>query len=128
MARLEVQLDAASRERVLALARHPVLRGGHVTLAFGVERGDFSDSWVPGSAQVGEQVQLRAVAEYHDDRVQALQVEMAGSSTRPQDQGVLHVTVSRTEAGQSKDSNQLLRTGTPEPLALALAGTIAWVD
>ncbi len=128
MARLEVQLDAPSRERVLALARHPVLRGGHVTLAFGVERGDFSESWVPGLAQVGERVPLSATAEYHDESVQALLIEMAGSTTRPQDQGVLHVTVSRTEAGQSKDSNRLLRTATPEPLALALAGTIAWVD
>ena len=128
MARLEIELDAESRRKVLASACHPVLRARHVTLAFGVERRDFLPEWVPGGAEVGALVALSAVARLQNECVQALVVEIAGSTLRPHDQGTLHVTVSRTEAGRSKDSNALLASGERKAITLQLTGTVVWVD
>ncbi|MEB2310440.1 MAG: hypothetical protein OZ921_01090 [Sorangiineae bacterium] len=126
MANLYVVLDAASVRAVRALARHPELRGDHVTLAFQVDPADFTPAWVPGGGSPGDIVELRAIGHAADARVQALLIEQGGLRTRPWDGGTLHVTVSRQPWARSRDSNALLASGTPEPLELALSGVIAW--
>ena len=126
MALLVVELDGASRAAVLDRARLPVLRGDHVTLAFGVDPAALDPAWIPGGATVGQTVEVRAVAELADARVQVLQVEVAGSSLRPHDVGILHVTVSRAEDARSRDANALLAEGHGEACALALREVVGW--
>ncbi|MBS2031697.1 MAG: hypothetical protein JST54_27620 [Deltaproteobacteria bacterium] len=123
---LVIELDAASREAVRALATLPELRGDHVTLVFGIHPADLDPRWIPGGYQIGETVELRAVALAENDRIQALRVEIAGSSERPHDGRVLHVTVSRALDARSRDSNDLLAADPGRPLELALRGSVGW--
>lgn len=120
-----LRLTPESRARVRALAVHPELRGDHVTLAHGVPAGSLDPRWMPGGLEVGDAVAFRAVGVAHDDRVQALVVEIAGSTERPSDGGRLHVTVSRAPGARSRDSNDLLATARVWPVDLRLEGVVA---
>ena len=126
--RLFVVLDEPSRQRVRALAVHAVVRGDHVTLAPRVDPASFEPSWIPGSADIGDTVEVRAVGQARDERLQALVVEMNGEPRRPFDGGTLHITVSRAPGARSFESNALLSQNPAlEPLDLTLTGRIEWV-
>jgi hypothetical protein len=124
---LYVVLDEASVKLVRARARHRVLRGDHVTLTSRIDPASFVPAWVPGGARPGDRVVVHAVGEAADERVQALLVEMGGSTRRPYDEGILHVTVSRVFEARSVESNRLLAEHPVEPVSLELYGTIRWV-
>ncbi len=121
-------LDHASAAAVRALAVHPVVRGGHVTLAHRVDPAKLDEAWIPGGAAIGERLELRAIGVASNERVQALSIEMAGTSTRPWDGGRLHVTISRAEDASSAESNALLAGVAIEPIELTLSGTVDWVE
>ncbi len=124
---LEVRLDAASRETLRRAARLPVVRGDHVTLARRVP----ADTAVPslaGGFGRGGSVPITVVAECADERVQVFVVEIAGSSRRAWDGGVLHVTVSRSEGARSRDANAVLAGAPRVPLTLSLSGVVEWDD
>lgn len=125
---LYVVLDEPSVSRVRALARHRELAGDHVTLAHRVRPEAFTAAWIPGGHRVGDRVALRATGEVHDARVQALVVEMAGSTERPYDGGTLHVTVSFAADARASESNALIRSAPLTPLALPLFGEVRWVE
>lgn len=125
---LRVALDEPSRRRVAALAEHPVLRADHVTLVFGVPPSKLEPSSVPSGWVLGARVSVQAVSLARDERVQALVVEASGSSRRPHDGGVLHVTVSRAAGARSSDANQLLERTLGEPITLELWGVVEWTD
>ena len=125
---LYVVLDEASVSRVRALARHRELAGDHVTLAHGVLPEALSPEAIPGGHTIGDRVELRAVAEVSDARVQALLIEMAGSSERPYDGGTLHVTVSFASDARASESNALIRSAPMMPVELALSGQVRWVE
>ncbi len=125
---LRVTLDLDSHRRLAPLAKHPVLRADHVTLAFGVAPEQLLPTSLPTGWGIGDQVALRAVSEAWDDRVQALVLEIDGSSRRPHDGGVLHVTVSRAVGARSSDSNLLLERTHGEPRDIELAGVVEWFD
>jgi hypothetical protein len=124
---LELKLSAPSVECVRRAARLPILRGEHVTLARRVDPNGNIEALVPNGHRLGERIAFRAVAECCDERVQTWVVELAGSSVRPWDGGVLHITVSRAEGARSKDSNDLLQSGARAPLAIDLEGELVWV-
>jgi hypothetical protein len=125
---LYVVLDEASVSEVRARAVHRVLRGDHVTLTSWENPTSFDPAWVPGGAKPGDRVQVHAVGEAADERVQALRVEIAGTSRRPYDGGILHVTVSRAHEARSVESNRLLAQRPTQPIDLELRGTVQWVD
>jgi hypothetical protein len=125
---LYVVLDDASVERVRARARHPVLRGDHVTLASRVDPASFDPAWVPGGMRPGDRAVVHAIGEAADERVQALLVEIGGSTKRPRDGGILHVTVSRASEARSVESKRLLAEHPIEPVSIVLHGTVRWVD
>ena len=114
--------------RVHAAARLGVRRGDHVTLARYGSRAELSAAALPAGLSVGQRVSFVAVAEALSDKLQAWVVEIGGSTRRPFDGGVLHVTVSRSEGARSKDANLLLSTGETAPLNVPLSGTVAWVE
>ena len=127
---LYVRLSEQSRERVQALARLEVTRGDHVTLAYRVQPTALDPGWVPGGHTLGDRIELHAVAERANDRVQALVVEIAGSRLRPIDGAVLHITVSRSTIARSRDANALLTSGSETALhpPLELEGVVEWHD
>ncbi len=126
LASLQIVLCPGSVAEVQALARFPVLRGDHVTLAHSVERSGFDRRWLPAEHALGATLSLTAVGECCDDRVQALLVEIAGSQLRPWDGGRLHVTVSRQPWARSHEANSLVEHANPRPVSLVLRGRIAW--
>jgi hypothetical protein len=125
---LYVMLDDASRRTVLARAVHPERFGDHVTIAFRVDPATYDPSWVPGSPAIGARIAFRAVGHAKDERVQAYAVEIAGTTTRPRDGGILHVTVSVALGAEPSESNELLARERWEPCDLALSGTLEWVE
>ncbi len=125
---LYVVLDEESRAAVRAMAEHAEVRGDHVTLAHAVRPSALDTGWIPGGASVGERVELRAVGHAADERVQALVVEMGGTTRRPADGGTLHVTVSFARDARASESNELLARAEIAPLDLPLRGTIEWVE
>ncbi len=127
MASLRVALAPDDAAAVRALARYPVIRGDHVTLAHGVDPAGFESRWVPGGAAPGASIVLDAVGHLADERVHALLVEIAGERHRPWDGGVLHVTVSRQPWARSSEANALALRAAAEPFELTLRGTIVWV-
>ncbi|MBI3269322.1 MAG: hypothetical protein HYZ53_09895 [Planctomycetes bacterium] len=128
MRNLAILLSPESAARVRALAAFPEVRADHVTLAARVPDGEFDPDWIPGRADVGARVLLHAVGLCRDDRIQALRVEIAGSSRRTWDGGTLHVTVSKLAGVESVESNALLARSAEAPLALDLDGVVEWVD
>jgi hypothetical protein len=125
---LYVVLDEASQAAVRALAKHRDPHGDHVTLAFRVEPTTYDPAWVPGSPAIGSAIAFRAVGHARDERVQALAVELAGTTTRPYDGGILHVTVSTAPGAEPSESNELLAGERWERCDLELRGTLQWVD
>jgi len=125
---LYVVLDAASRAKAARHARLPVVKCDHVTLAHRAPADSSIADYLDGSWQEGDEVTLHVVAEYLSEQVQAWLVELNGSSRRKHDAGMLHVTVSRSPTARSRDSNSLLRSGTPTPHTEVLRGTLRWVD
>ncbi|HJL16266.1 MAG TPA: HD domain-containing protein [Sandaracinaceae bacterium LLY-WYZ-13_1] len=140
MARLErelrkrtlwIALDDESVRALRARAVHPVVRADHVTLAHRVDAEAVDvGALLPDGVALDAPVELAAVAEHRDDRVQALVVRIDGASERPADGGTLHVTVSRAPEARSKDANALLERTPGEPLdpPLRLRGHVEWVD
>jgi hypothetical protein len=124
---LQVRLDATSQAELRRAARLPIVRGEHVTLARRVPANADAAALASGFA-VGDVVPIVAVAECADERVQAFVVEIGGSSRRAWDGGLLHVTVSRSEAARSRDANSVLEQAPRVPLALALSGVLEWDD
>lgn len=125
---LYVVLDRESQEAARALAVHPEVRADHVTLAHGVHPSSLDPAWIPAGASVGDRVELRAVGHAKNERVQALVVEMAGSTHRPYDGGMLHVTISFATDARASESNDLLETVAAARIELPLRGTIEWVE
>lgn len=125
---LYLVLNEASVRVVRALAIHPDVRGDHVTIAHRVDPDSPRASWLPEGIGVGQTVSCKAVGCVQNARLQALIVELAGSSMRPQDGGVLHVTVSYTSDARSHESNELVTNGPIEPLELPLTGRVEWVE
>ena len=123
-----IRLSSESAERVAAEARHPIVRGDHVTLARRVAPGDLTDALLPEGCALGETVSLVARAEHLDERLQAWAVELAGSTRRPSDDGTLHVTVSRTRGARSRESNALLERPAARAIEVPLEGVVTWVD
>ncbi len=124
---LQVRLDDASQAALRRAARLPVVRGEHVTLARRVPATTDARSLASGSGS-GDIVPLRVVAECADERVQAFVVEIGGFSRRAWDDGVLHVTVSRSEDARSRDANAVLERAPRVPLELTLSGVLEWTD
>ncbi|MGG2367963.1 hypothetical protein ACE4ZV_26840, partial [Salmonella enterica] len=81
---LTIELLPESRARVRALAIHSEIRADHVTLKHGFDR-PFDAAWIPAGRNVGDVVGMRATGIADDGRVQALVVEILGSSRRPSD-------------------------------------------
>lgn len=127
---LWIVLDEVSAEALRRLACHPVVRADHVTLAHRIDPAAVAGgNLLPDGRQVGDSVEVRAVAEHRDARVQALVVEIGGSTRRPADDGTLHVTVSRVEGARSRHANELLERTEPRSIdPLTLRGRIEWVD
>lgn len=125
---LQIRLSESSVARVRGAKRLPVARGEHVTLARRVAPHTIVTDMAPGAQRAGDVLSLRAVAECCNERVQAWVVELNGSSVRPWDGGVLHVTVSRAEDARSKDSNDLLLSAPRSPISIELDGVVEWVD
>lgn len=125
---LYIVLDEESARRVRALARHPEVCADHVTLAHGVLPEAFTPAWIPGRHALGDPITFRAVGEVADARVQALVTEIDGSTERPADGGILHVTVSVAEGARASESNELIARAPARPIDLPLAGTVQWVD
>lgn len=119
---LVLELDVESRAKVRALARHPEVRGDHVTLAFDVDPNAIDPAWLP--ATLDQSLSFRAIGEVASERVQALVVEIAGSSARAHDGGVLHVTVSFVPEARASESNQLIASRHATPLDLPLSGVV----
>jgi hypothetical protein len=105
----------------------PVVKADHVTVAHAAAEGSKVADYLEGPWREGDELTLHVVAEYCSDRVQAWLVELEGSSRRPSDEGLLHVTVSRSRDARSRDANALLRAGTPRPRHAVLRGTLTWV-
>jgi hypothetical protein len=124
---LYVQLDEPSVAVARSHARLPILRGEHVTLGFQIPPGDAARC-LPAACAIGDVIQLRAVREHADSRVQVWVVEIDGQSQRPEDGGTLHVTISRAEDARSRDANAVLQAAPPAPLDVSLRGAIAWAD
>ena len=76
----------------------------------------------------GSVVPLTVVAECADERVQVFVVEIGGSSRRVWDDGVLHVTVSRSKSARSCDANAVSARAPRVPLHLSLTGVLEWDD
>lgn len=125
---LFLELDAASRERVVALATLPVVKGQHVTLAYRVDPADFAPQWVPGGFAPGSSVEIEATHLVQSELIEVLVVEISGTHRRPIDGGTLHLTVSRAPQARSRDSNRLLEQGARIPMSLTLTGILRWVD
>ncbi|MGC4093219.1 MAG: HD domain-containing protein [Polyangiaceae bacterium] len=125
---LQIALDADSSERARASAKLPVVRAEHVTLARRVDPNTPLKQLLGVDISPTEAISLRAVGECCDGRIQAWLVTLGGSSVRPWDSGVLHLTVSRTEGVRSKDSNELVSSMAPTPLEVELTGRLQWVD
>lgn len=124
---LYVVLSDESRALVRSFARLPEVRGDHVTLAFRVEPGSDLSAYVFGGHCVGDQVEVRAVAEHDNGLVQAWLVELDGTSQRRLDGGKLHVTVSRSPEARSRDANDLLVQTPGTPISRTLTGRLEWV-
>ena len=125
---LQLLLSPASSARASQDARLPLTKAEHVTLAYRVSPTADLSLYLDGEHELGDSLELFAVAECVSERVQAWVIELAGSSRRKQDDGVLHLTVSRSLEARSRESNDLLRTGLRTPLSVALSGTLEWVD
>jgi hypothetical protein len=124
---LLVRLTPPCIAAVQALAVFSVLRGDHVTIASGIDSSVFDPEWVPGGYGLGDVVPLVGRGLCQDAVVQTLVVEIAGSSRRPFDGGVLHITVSRHPDGRSRQSNDLLERQPPlVPMPLRLEGIVEW--
>ena len=125
---LYLELEAASRERVAAMATLPIVKGEHVTLAYRADPNDFEPHWIPGGFTPGSSVEFEATHIVRNEWIEVLVVAIAGIDRRPHDGGTLHLTLSRAPEARSQDANQLLEQGTRVPVSLALTGTIRWVD
>jgi hypothetical protein len=128
---LYVTLTPESVQKGRSLARLPVLRAEHVTLAYRVRPGALDPGWIPAARSIGDLVDVTVVGELSDERVQLFIVEIGGSRERPSDGGVLHLTVSRSSDARSRDSNALLAAGTVPtalPTPMTLQGVVEWVD
>jgi hypothetical protein len=123
---LYVVLDAESRQRARDLSTLEVIKADHVTLAHRVDPATYDASWIPGTP--GDTVQLRATHRVRSNEVEALVVELAGSSVRPQDGATLHLTLCRSLEARSRDANTLLASADREPMQFALSGSITWVE
>ena len=99
-----------------------------MTLAFRVAPVADLSEFLGGVNPIGGVVELHAIAECRNDRVQAWLVELGGSARRRIDGGALHVTVSRREDARSGEANELLAHGARTPLSESLRGVLAWVD
>ncbi len=141
---LAVALDAQSQAKLYPLAIYPILRADHLTLAHGsferpadsqcaTDSTDLSliptydPAWLLGYG-LGDTVTMRGLGWVANGRVQAMKVEIQGSSYRAWDGGILHITLSRQPEAKSAESNLLLAT-TPleQPLDLELSGTVCWL-
>jgi hypothetical protein len=125
---LQIRLSEGSVARIRESKRLPIARGEHVTLARRIDPNTPIEELAPAVRGAGDVVALRAVAECCNERVQAWVIELDGSSVRPWDGGVLHVTVSRAEDARSKDSNELLLSAPRSPISIELDGVVEWVD
>lgn len=125
---LYLSLGAASRQQARQHARLPLTKAEHVTLAHRVIPTSDLTPYLDGQHELGDSLELHAVAECASDRVQAFIIELAGSSQRKHDGGILHLTVSRSAGARSREANDLLRSAPRTPLSLELLGTLAWVD
>jgi hypothetical protein len=125
---LVIALSPDSAARLRALAAYPDLRGDHVTLAYGVERESFDPAWIPGGYALGATVPLRAIGMVQNGRVQALLLEVGGSTHRPWDGARIHVTVSKQPGARSSESNALYDTAASEPMEVDLDGVVCWEE
>lgn len=122
---LQVVLDEPSAQKLTALATFPIVVAKHVTLAYRVDP-DALDPTSLGRHRAGDTVKLVGVALHRDERVQAIVVELDGTSARA-DGGILHVTVSRQRDARSRESNEMLRTSPGEEVRVPMSGTARWV-
>jgi hypothetical protein len=125
---LYVSLDASSRAKAKQGARLPLARAEHITLAHRVTPTADLLPYLDGEHELGDALELRAVAECVSERVQTWVIELGGSSRRKHDGGTLHLTVSHGPDARSRESNDLLQSGTRTPIAEQLFGTLEWVD
>jgi len=125
---LWLELDEASRQRLHERATLPVLRASHVTIAHRVVPNDLAPALIPGGYTPGDVVDANAIALCSDERVQAVIVEIAGSTWRPFDGGTLHVTLSRVEQASSWDANAMLQRAERVECQIALRGVLRWID
>lgn len=126
---LAVVLTPESQALLQPLAIYPVRGGDHVTLAYPGQNTDFSSfdpDWLLGYG-LGDGVAMDTVGWVADGQVQAVKVEIRGSSLRTWDGGILHITLSRQPEAKSVESNILLATCSLEhSLHLRLYGTVSW--
>lgn len=125
---LQIVLDRKSRNTLRIHARHEEFYGDHVTLAFRVDPARTTSDWIPGASAPGDYVDVLAVGEVVNERIQALLVEIGGVRRRPFDGGPLHVTLSTALDARAVESNALIDSGAAvEPYRLALGGHVAWM-
>lgn len=125
---LWMELDEASHLALRALASLPVVKGDHVTLVHRILPSELDESALPHGHRLGDIIEGIAVAHATDGRVQAALVEIGGSSLRPADGGMLHVTISRVADASSFESNAMLRTAARSQCHIPVRGIIRWVD
>ncbi len=125
---LQLRLTAESRALAQKHARLPVLKGDHVTLAHRVDPATPIEVLLGEERSPGALLEFRASAECYSEAIQVWVIELSGESVRRSDHGVLHLTVSRSEAARSRDSNALLEHAARAPVDVQLHGTLEWVD
>ncbi|HEY9784694.1 MAG TPA: hypothetical protein V6D17_04765 [Candidatus Obscuribacterales bacterium] len=125
---LAVALDSESRQKVEALADYEEIRGDHVTLAFPNDGDTFAQNWIPGNRLLGDIVEMETIGMYTTPDIQVLLVSIDGSTHRPFDGGLFHVTVSKRTGTPSVSANDVLEGPPAKRLKLTLRGKIAWLD
>lgn len=80
-------------------AKFPMIVAHHVTFAFGVDE----------SFELPQDAEVKVVGYACDDKIECVVVEVNGSTQRPSDGKLFHITISHTKDAKPVQSNDLLR-------------------
>lgn len=125
---LAVVLDPESHLYLRELALYSEVRAHHVTLAYPDDQVIFAESWLPLGTALGDEVLVVGRGFSITEDVQALVVAISGSTTRPFDGGILHITVSKQPGIPSTQSNQVIAEVNLVPFDKTFKGKIGWLQ